>query len=55
MPKKKSLTCDVCDGDDFSVVETVAKHWEGGKEVVEIITKYSCNDCGNEWETKSGS
>ena len=47
--------CPECEETDVKKQETVESYWFQGQEYTEIIVKYSCKNCGYEWEKKSGS
>ncbi len=53
MPKKK-VVCEACGG-NVSVVEKAENYYSKGVEKHDVIKKFTCKECGYEWETKSGS
>lgn len=51
----KKTVCPECDKRQVVEKTSGESYWAGGKEHTEVITTHTCNNCGYEWETKSGS
>jgi len=52
---KTKYKCPECEEKKAVAQESVESYWFQGKEITEVIVRYACQNCGYEWETKSGS